>query len=329
VADRVTQPRLTPLALLAFAGRVGRGFVANGSFDRAGTVAYNGLLSVVPLCLLATAAFSPFVDRERFVRVVMRELRQLIPARTAAPVTDALRGLLEAPYSGGLFSVVTLLFFSTLAFRSLQHALDAIFSHRRAAHPPRSLLFSMLVALAYVVAIGVASLLQTLAVVRLDCLPWLASHLPRWSALLGLVGMALLLASIYRFMPFGRGRFGHAVIGGVFAALLWQGVQQLLAFYLENVSSVNAIYGSLAALIVVLFSFELAACIVLLGAQLVAELEQSRNADRPWYAGAAAASAAAVEAPGAPAEAATAMPVEEARPSPSPQPAHDGAVTPR
>ena len=303
-------------------GRVLRGFLVNGSFDRAGTVAYNGLLSAVPLCLLAAAAFSPFVDRERFARVVVRELRQLIPARTAAPVTDALRGLLETPYSGGLFSVVTLLFFSTLAFRSLQHALDAIFSHRRAAHPPRSLLLSILVALAYVVGIGVASLLQTLAVVRLDKLPWLAAHLPRWYWLFGLLGMTLLLASMYRFMPFGRGRFGEALIGGVFGALLWQGVQQLLAFYLENVSSVNAIYGSLAALIVVLFSFELAACIVLLGAQVVAEIEQNRDAGRRWYAGQPAEPEAEAEAPAA------AAPPEGARPPASPRSAGD-ALTQR
>lgn len=322
-ADQVPRPRFTPRALLAFAGRALRGFLVNGSFDRAGTVAYNGLLSAVPLFLLAAAAFSPFVDRERFAQVVMRELRQLIPARTAAPVTDALGGLLETPYSGGLFSVVLLLFFSTLAFRSLQHALDAIFSHRRAAHPPRSLLLSILVALAYVVGIGVASLLQTLAVVRLDKLPWLAAHLPRWYWLIGLLGMTLLLASMYRFMPFGRGRFGEALIGGTFAALLWQGVQQLLAFYLENVSSVNAIYGSLAALIVVLFSFELAACIVLLGAQVVAEIEQNRDAGRPWYAGHFAAPEPATPP-------ATAAPSEGTRPSPaSPQHANDGALTQR
>ena len=97
----------------------------------------------------------------------------------------------------------------------------------------------------------------------------------------------------------------------------------------------NAIYGSLAALIVVLFSFELAACIVLLGAQLVSEIEQSSNAGRPWYAGAgagagaAAAGAAAVAELESPARSATAGPAEEARPSPSPQRAHDDAVTQR
>lgn len=260
-----------------------RGFVRNGSFDMAGALAYNGLLSMVPLCLLATATFSQFVGRERFVRVVMHELREIVPVRTASPVIAALRELLEAPYSGGLIGVITLLFFSTLAFRTLQHALDTIFSHRRQDHPPRPLLISVLISLSYVVGIGLASLLQAVALINLDKLPFLATHLPRWTGLLGLLGMGLLLASMYRIMPFGRGRLGPALLGGCLGALLWQGVQWALVWYLENVSHVNLIYGSLAALIVVLFSFELAAGIVLLCAQLIAELEKSEQAGRRWY----------------------------------------------
>jgi uncharacterized BrkB/YihY/UPF0761 family membrane protein len=46
---------------------------------------------------------------------------------------------------------------------------------------------------------------------------------------------------------------------------------------------VNLIYGSLAGIVVVLFSFELAAAIVLLAAQAIAELERSGRAGLRWY----------------------------------------------
>jgi membrane protein len=276
----VALPR--PRQLGAFVLRVLRGFVRSGGVDLAGGVAYNGLLSMIPLCLLATAVFSRFVDRERFIEAVLRELRYVVPERTAAPITEALRALLQAPYSGGLIGMAALLFFSTLAFRTLQHALDVIFSHRLQAHPPRSLLFSALLSLAYVLALGLLTFLQTLAFAGIDKVPLLAAHLPR-SMLPWLIGLALLLTSIYRFMPFGKGRLDLALIGGGCAALLWQGVQSLFVWYLENISSVNVIYGSLSAVIIVLFSFEVAAGIVLLGAQLVAELEKSRNAGLHWF----------------------------------------------
>jgi uncharacterized BrkB/YihY/UPF0761 family membrane protein len=60
-------------------------------------------------------------------------------------------------------------------------------------------------------------------------------------------------------------------------------VQHALIWYLENISSVNMIYGSLAGIVVVLFSFELATAIVLLAAQMIAEIEKSWRAGLHWY----------------------------------------------
>lgn len=271
------------LHFLRFSRRVLWGFVLSGGVDLAGAVAYNALLSIIPLFVLAAAMFARFVDRERFIAVVMREIAHLVPADLAAPLMDAMRELLEGPHTLSLLGVITLLFFSTLAFRTLQHALDIVFRHRRDEHPPRPLLASAVISIAYVVAIGFLSLLQTLAAVGIGRLSLLAGHLPRGTGLLGLLGMIGVFTSIYLWLPFGKGELRTALIGGTFAALAWRGVQALLVWYMQNVSSVNLIYGSMAAVIVVLFSFELAAGMVLLGAQLMAELEKSWKAGRRWY----------------------------------------------
>jgi len=281
----VPRPRALEFArrLLSFTLRTWRSFSANGGFDLVGALAYNGLLSVVPLFLLATAVFSRFVDRQTFIAVVAREIRQLLPSAQAQPVTQAMMDMLVEPFSGGLFGLAALVFFSTLAFRTLQHAIDLIFIHRREHHPPHSMLKSSLIALGYVTAFGFASLLQALALVSLDKVPWLAERVPRFAGWLGLGGMALVLGSIYWIMPVGRGSPRAALMGGAIAALLWQGVQSALIWYFANISSVNVIYGSLAGVIVVLFSFELAAAIVLLAAQVIAELEKSWRAGLHWY----------------------------------------------
>ncbi len=266
-----------------FVLRTIRGFLHNGGVVLVGALAYNGLLSVIPLFLLATALFARFVDRERFIAVVARELRDLAPGAYAQPLTETLLSLLKTPYAGGVIGLLTLVFFSTLMFRTLQHALDVIFIHRRETHDPRPLLASIAISIAYVLAIGLASFAQTLALIGLDAVPLLAQAIPRWAGLIGILGMALVLASIYLVMPLGKGNTRAALIGGLVAALLWQGLQGAMVWYFQNVSAVSAIYGSLSAVIVVLLSFEAAAAIVLLGAQVIAELEKSWRAGRHWY----------------------------------------------
>jgi YihY family inner membrane protein len=269
--------------VLAFARRVLHGFFVNGCLELAGAIAYNGLLSVVPLFLVAAALFARFVDRERFTAAIVHEVRQVVPAELARPLTDTLTSLVEFPHRSGIVGFVTLVFFSTLAFRTLQRSFDVIFRHRRDLHSPRPLLQSMIISLVYVLLVGFSSFLQTLAMVNLKRVPLLADYVPRWTGALGLLGTIALLTSMYLFLPFGKGSFRTALIGGTFAALAWEGVQYALLWYMQNVSEVNVIYGSMSAVIVVLVSFELAAAIVLLGAQIIAEIEKAWRAGKHWY----------------------------------------------
>ena len=259
---------------LGLAQRVVRGFLGNNGLVLANAIAYDGLLSVVPLLLLATALFASVVDRDRFLHVVRQEVLAIVPRENAGPFIDALGGLLEAPSASSVLGLLTLLLFSAMGFRTLQRALAAIFRHRHGEERPRSLLASSAIAVAYVLAIGLVSALQALVLVRIDAVPWLAQRLPGWSAWFATLGLALLLASFYLLMPSGRGSPRAALIAGGLAALCWRVVQLGLSLYLQYVARINVIYGSLSALVVVLLSFQIVAVITLLGAQLAAELEQ-------------------------------------------------------
>jgi len=46
---------------------------------------------------------------------------------------------------------------------------------------------------------------------------------------------------------------------------------------------VNAVYGSMATTVILLLTMEAAAFIVLLGAQVIAELQRSIHAGTPWH----------------------------------------------
>ena len=91
---------------------------------------------------------------------------------------------------------------------------------------------------------------------------------------IGVTVEILLLSSIYYFMPVGRISIRHALIGGMTAGLLWEIIRHVLVWYFTTLSQVNVVYGSLTTAIVVLLSFEIAATLLLVGAQVIAEYER-------------------------------------------------------
>lgn len=90
----------------------------------------------------------------------------------------------------------------------------------------------------------------------------------------GVVLEILLIASIYLVMPSGRRSPLHALIGGATAGILWEAIRHGLVWYFGTISQVSVVCGSLTSAIVVLLSFEIAATLLLLGAQLIAEYER-------------------------------------------------------
>jgi YihY family inner membrane protein len=93
----------------------------------------------------------------------------------------------------------------------------------------------------------------------------------------GLIGEMLMITSLYLVMPIGRITFHHALIGGLTATILWEITRRIVVWYYKSVSFVDIIYGSVASTVVFLLSIEAAALIILLGAQVIAELESKTD----------------------------------------------------
>jgi uncharacterized BrkB/YihY/UPF0761 family membrane protein len=71
-----------------------------------------------------------------------------------------------------------------------------------------------------------------------------------------------------------------ALVGGVFAATLWDAIRRVLSWYLSSISAVDVVYGSLGAVIIALLLLEVGAIIVLAGAQVIAEYERFVHRER-------------------------------------------------
>jgi YihY family inner membrane protein len=105
---------------------------------------------------------------------------------------------------------------------------------------------------------------------------------------LSLVGEIAILTALYYMMPVGRMAVRRALMGATAATLLWELVRRVLVWYFANLSMVNVLYGSLATAIVVLLTLEVGAVILLLGAQVIAELERGSVGKQPTAQQAAA-----------------------------------------
>lgn len=260
-----------------------RCFAKNQGLLLAGAVAYYALLSVVPLLILSVIGLSHWVDQAELLHTLRHYLEWLVPSQSEALLVDV-TGFLENRVVIGLVLLATMLFFSSLTFSVLQKAMDIIFGHvgrARRKHSVAAAVFPYVFALLLVsalLALTVGSiLLQSMASesVSLFHRQWsLAGPSGVLLYLLGLIVETLLLAAIYWILPSCRIRLRHALVGGFTAASLWEVVRHLLIWYFTRVSKASIVYGSLTTAVVSLFSMEIAATVLLLGAQVIAEYEK-------------------------------------------------------
>jgi uncharacterized BrkB/YihY/UPF0761 family membrane protein len=71
--------------------------------------------------------------------------------------------------------------------------------------------------------------------------------------------------------------------GGLVATALWEVTRRALGWWFASLSVVDAVYGSLGTVVVVLLYLEVVSVILLFGAQVIAELERSARADVAWH----------------------------------------------
>jgi YihY family inner membrane protein len=278
--------------LVRFAGRVLRSFSRNRGILLAGGVGYNALLSLVPFLTLAVAALSVGFDEARILETLRSELTALVPQHAGTIVATA-QTFLRNQASTRVVSVLLMLFFSSVAFRMLEEAVGAIFqAPGRDAH--RSFWISALLPYLFMLLLMVALLFITLLGVGLDALdehPLRQFALERPIAygiklllrLSNFLGLVLLFTGIYRVLPVIRISARRAFVGGLAAAVLWRLTARFMVYFFANLSMVNVLYGSLATVVVVLLSLEMVFVILLLGAQVIAELEASSAAGVRWY----------------------------------------------
>lgn len=273
-----------------FAFQVLKAFQANQGLLLAGAVAYYALLSIVPLLILMVMALSQVIGEQLLLSTLGRALEYVVPGREREVVAE-LKAFLDHRQAVGWVLLVTLLFFSSLGFKVLENAISVIFLHR-VMERRRHWAVSLLLPFGYVISIGVAFFAGTYVIADLVAMGGERLAVLGHSFSLGgparfliyfagVIGEIVLISAIYYFMPAGRLLARHALIGGAAAGLLWEVVRLGLAWFFGTLSQVSVVYGSLATAIIVLLSMEVAATVLLLGAQVIAVYERIDTGEAP------------------------------------------------
>lgn len=278
-----------------FASRVLRDFFwHNHGLLLTGAVAFNMMLSLIPLSAVLIVVTSNFFDQRLLMESLTAEVSLIAPG-FATTLSEVLTGFLHNRQIVGWIGLLALLFVSSMAFRVLEDSISIIF-HRPLPTLKRKFWISALLPYLFILIITGGLILVTAAnaiidaqsrirhafTPRLDAI--LHNHLGLFIYLTGVLGMVLLFTLFYKIMPVAKVSFRRALAGGLTAAILWELTRHLLVAYYTSFSMVNVLYGSMATIIIVLFTLEAVALILLLGAQVIADLQRNANAGIPWHA---------------------------------------------
>lgn len=263
--------------------------------------AFYGTLSLVPiisaLISLYGLAFDPYT-----VEPQLRTLRNLLPPAVYQLINNQITSLLEQPHSTLTLSLVISFLVTMWAASASTKSMISALNLANNEKEKRGFIHYQLMAL--FMTFG-ALMTATLTLAILVALPVFLKILPKiipyylWEELgmtvienhadtiVHILGPALLscfvliiFSVMFRYGPSRRVAQWRWILPGALVSLgLWEIVSYLFSYYVSNFSSYNTTYGPLGAFAGIMMWFYVTAYVVLLGAELNAELELHVSSD--------------------------------------------------
>jgi membrane protein len=266
--------------------RVFYGISANRLVAMSGGVAFFGLMAIFPAIAIIVSIYGLVANAQTII-----DHLNLLSGIFPESVLDLFRKqiLLVAGTGNDTLGVAFVVGFlvalwsANSGMAALLDALNVVYGEREKRSLVRfystCLLFTLGSVLFVLAALfGVVVLPLALALFRFDTTAEQILSLARWPVLLVVVGAAL--SAIYRFGPSRReARWGWVTWGSVLASLMWIGASMIFSWYVSTFDSYNRIYGSLGAAVGFMTWIWISILVVLLGAQVNAEMEHQTACD--------------------------------------------------
>ena len=266
--------------------RVVAGFNEDRLMTEAAGVTFYSLLAVFPAMATLVSLYG-LVANPLAVNDQLKYLNGVVPSGSLDIIRDELKSLTTngttALGFGFLIGFVTSLWSANQGVKALFDALNIVYHEKEKRGYIRFTGLCLLFTLGTILFIMTA--VFCIAVVPL-ALKYLGLNetsagliaIGRWPVLMAV--LTFLLALIYRYGPSReQARWQWVSWGSAFAAVTWLIASIAFSYYVANFGSYNRTYGSLGAVIGLMTWIWISIIIVLLGAELNAELEQQTSRD--------------------------------------------------
>ena len=246
----------------------------------AAMVAYNLLLSILPITLIALFIAGRVLRSAELEQSVLLDLEQIFPTAAESTLIEVVRRLQEASTTTGIIALVAAVYFASSFWGALDTAFCRIY-HRPCRSWVRQKLFALgmfAVVLLFIVASVAVPAVQSLIATGASDLPLGLSNvrgLVYWITLLiGVVVLFGLLCMIYQLVPRGFIPWRCVWPGALAATAAIGVVDYAFPLYLQNVSTLRA--GTTLVFILIALVWFYALAIILLAGAVINELRFER-----------------------------------------------------
>ncbi|HPS68834.1 MAG TPA: YhjD/YihY/BrkB family envelope integrity protein [Holophaga sp.] len=257
-------------------------YFRNGSLNQAAAIALYALLSIIPLFVLSMVAAGWFLGANLEIKVHILELAKEFHPYFSGDLLAQLGRLEDKSQLLGWIGIVSLIWFSSMIFGSLETALNIAF--RCKGH--RNFLVSKLLAFSMIPmgwVAGLTSVLLTYAAtlvssqVSVAGVPFLRLDLITQLVLRYAVPFlvsVLFTTVVFMVIPARRIRLRTALAGSCGFALLMELVKHAFTLYVAKYTRYNAIFGSLETVVILVIWVFYVALLLLLCAELMSSYER-------------------------------------------------------
>jgi len=286
---RLEDPRPTDLSkrdYLAILKRAAKRANKDHVTSLAAALAYYAFLAIPAALLLAAGLFGLLADPNA-VTTIIKDLHGIVPSQVSSLIEGSLRRLTQQNST----SITLIVVGAVLALWSLSGAMQNVMWALNLAYDrseTRGFVRRRLVAAGMAVFALVASTLALgLLVLGPDLSRWIGNAIgnrrateivwwaAQWPILIG--GLLLAFGVIYYLGPDVKQKWQFLSFGAVFAVVVWLIASGAFAYYASRFGSYNKAWGSLSAVVVMLTWLWISSVALLLGAEINAEAERSRE----------------------------------------------------
>jgi membrane protein len=247
---------------------------------KAASLAYNFMLAIFPATIFLFTLI-PYIPIYNFQDQLMYLLLQILPKNAFLAIETTLEDIIKNQNSGLLsFGFITALFFSTNGVLALMNSFNkaSLVLETRTGFKKRLVAIALTLFTSLLIIIGIAVIVAGEIVVQYmkdvnivkDGFTIYSLFILRWVIIMAL--FLSIISSLYYYGPARTKNFRFISAGSTLATFLILLTSLGFAFYVNNFSSYNKIYGSIGTLIVIMMWFYINSVILLVGFELNASI---------------------------------------------------------